>query len=176
MTYIGRVVGIHPSRHDVSLNLGEVHTFYILYPESGSHYSPFQCVLGREKAGDTLTPLDYKIEFVWADSAVEIAPVQNKQYTFGQTSLVQFGDVTLNNQNYCYDSYFVKYRTGNLNSQNMQGQLVSYNDTTQVLLFTYYGLQKTTNKNLKVLWFYFDFFGDKATFKPTGVRSEQFGA
>ena len=116
MTYIGRVVGIHPSRHDVSLEMGELHTFYILYPESGAHYNPFQCVLGRENAGDTLKQLDFKVEFVWADSALEIAPNGDKKYTIAQASLVQFGDVTLNNQNYCYDSYFVKFRTGDRSS------------------------------------------------------------
>lgn len=105
----------------MSLDLGEFHTFYILYPDSGKRYNPFVCVLGRENAGDTLAPLDFKVEFVWADSAVEIAPNSDKKYTIAQTSLVQFGDITLNNQNYCYDSYFVKYRQGDLSDSNLAG-------------------------------------------------------
>ncbi len=160
----------------MSLELGEFHTLYVLYPDSGRHYNPFVCALGRETAGATLSQLDFDVEFVWADSALSISPSDQKNYLVSQVSLVQFGDVTLNNQNYCYDTYFVKYRTGDLGSQLIQGQAVSYNDTTKVLSFQFYGLQRYTNPNIKVIWLYFDFFGEEATFKPTGVRSASFGA
>ena len=176
LNYINQKVGIHSSRYNMDLNMGQLHSLYIIYPPANSHYNVFGCVLGRDTASSTLTPMsDWSIEFVWADLAMEFG-FRNAKATTSKVSLVQFGDFTLNNQNYCYDNYFVKYRIGDLTQRQVGGQAVSYNDTTKVLQFSFTGLQSYTNKNIKLLWFYFDFFGDAATFKPMGVRTDSFGA